>query len=205
MLEPSADPLRFDEVIAGRSLADPGKKIHAWRTSASGLAAVWSRENTREAIWDALARKEVYATTGTRLRVRVFAGWDFQMADLDRSDFAEHAYANGVPMGGDLVDVPEGKVPALMVRAIRDAEGANIDRVQIIKGWLDENGETHERVYEVAVSDGRKPGLDGKIPAVGNTVNVAEATYTNAIGAPAMQAFWKDPDFDPKQSAFYRP
>ncbi len=204
LFEPSADPIRFEEVIIGRTNPDPTKKIRVWRTSASGLAAVWSRENTREALWDAMARKEVYSTTGTRLKVRVFAGWDFAKTDLDRSDFAENGYQGGVPMGGDLSKAPKGKSPGFLVRAIRDADGADLDRVQIIKGWLDKSGKTHEKIYDVAVSDGRAIGKDGRCKTpVGNTVNVKEATYTNAIGEPYLTAFWKDPDFDPKQKAFY--
>jgi hypothetical protein len=206
VLAPSADPDRMHEVIAGRIPNPEGKDIsqYAWQTSASGLAAVWSRENTREAIWDAMARKETYATTGTRLTVRVFAGWDYQNSDLDRSDFAEYGYEHGVPMGGDLSKSPEGKAPRLLVRAVRDADGADLDRVQIIKGWMDKDGKTHEKVYDVAVSDDRKIANDGrcKIP-VGNTVNVKEATYTNAIGDPYLAAFWEDPEFDPAQRAFY--
>ena len=204
ILEPSADPIRFEEVIIGRTNPDPTKKIRAWRTSASGLAAVWSRENTREALWDAMARKETYATTGTRLMVRVFAGWDFEASDLDRSDFAEHGYDNGVPMGGDLTSAPEDRAPGFMVRAVRDADGADLDRVQIIKGWLAEDGETHEQVYDIAVSDGRTIGADGRCKTpVGNTVNVKEATYSNSIGDPYLTAFWADPNFDAAQKAFY--
>ena len=128
------------------------------------------RENTREALWDAMARKEVYATTGTRLLVRVFGGYDFTAKDLERSDFAEQGYKRGVPMGGDLKSAPAGKAPTFLVRAVRDADGANLDRIQVIKGWLDAAGKTHEKVYDVAWSGNRKPGKDGKLPPVGNTV-----------------------------------
>jgi hypothetical protein len=202
-LEPSADPIRFNEVIAGRT-APKGHQLFAHLASAAGLAAVWARENTRESLWDAMARKETYGTTGTRLLVRVFGGWDFTEGDLDRSDFAEHGYQGGVPMGGDLKAAPQGKAPTFLVRAVRDADGANLDRIQIIKGWLNA-GKTEEKVYDLAWSDpdARRPGADGKLPAVGNTVNVEEATYTNAIGAAALQAFWSDPDFDPAERAFY--
>jgi len=202
LLEPSADPVRFDEVIVGRA-APKGYQITARQTSASGLAGVWARENTREAIWDALARKEVFATTGTRLIVRVFGGFDFSAADLYRSNFAQNGYAKGVPMGGDLHAAPPGKTPKFLIRAVRDVDGANLDRVQVIKGWLDAQGKTHEKIYDVAWSGKRKPGKNGKLPPVGNTVNVAEATYTNAIGAPVLEAYWKDPNFDRKQRAFY--
>jgi len=205
-LEPTADPVRFNEKITGY-LPDPQGRDYAIphsKASASGLAAVWARENTREALWDAMARKEVYATTGTRLLVRVFAGFDFSADDLNRSDFAPYGYDRGVPMGADLATAPAGKAPTSLVRAVRDADGANLDRIQIIKGWLDASGETHERVYDVAVSDGRRIGADGRCrTAVGNTVNVGEATYVNSIGDPFLQAFWRDPDFDPGQRAFY--
>ena len=205
MAEPSADPhYRFNEVIVARTNPDESKKIRHWRAAASGLAAVWSRENTRESLWDSMKRKEVYATTGTRLKVRVFAGWKYQESDLDRSDFAEHGYDNGVPMCGDLSDAPKGKAPSLLIRAVRDADGANLDRVQIVKGWSGKDGQTHEKVYDVAVSDHRKIGRDGRCKkSVGSTVDVKEATYSNSIGEPYLQAFWKDPNFDPKQRAFY--
>jgi hypothetical protein len=205
-LEPSADPIRFDEVVAGRIKNPEGKRVeqYARQTSASGLAAVWARDNTREALWDAMARKEVFATTGTRLKVRVFGGFDFAIADLDRSDFAEDGYKRGVPMGGDLEAAPATKAPTLLIRALRDADGANLDRVQVIKGWLDAAGQTHEKVYDVVWSGRRvRDPKTGKVPSVGNTVNVKEATYSNSIGAPALQAHWKDPGFDPKQRAFY--
>jgi hypothetical protein len=200
-LEPTADPIRFEEVIAGR-LGDESIHIYARQISASGLAAVWARTNAREEIWDALQRKEVFATTGTRLKVRVFAGYGFQETDLDRSDFARHGYENGVPMGGDLAQ--SERPPTLLIRAIRDADGANLDRLQVIKGWLDAQGNTQERVYDVAVSDGRTIDAEGRCKTpVGTTVNVEEATYTNAIGAPFLQAHWTDPDFDPAERAFY--
>lgn len=201
-LEPSADPIRFDEIVSGRP-APVSARHYARETSASGLAAVWAKSNTRQDIWDAMSRKEVYATTGTRLRVRVFGGYDFSAEDLKRADFADYAYANGVPMGADLKPAPAGKAPVLLVQALKDPDAANLDRVQIIKGWLDADGKTHEQVYDVAWSDGRKPGADGKLPPVGNTVNVAEASYTNSIGAPELTATWTDPSFDAKQKAFY--
>jgi hypothetical protein len=202
-VEPTADPIRFEETVGGIG-GTPEVGQFARQTSASGLAAVWARENTREALWDAMSRKEVFATTGTRLKVRVFAGYDFAKIDLDRSDFAKYGYEVGVPMGGSLKTAPDGKLPAFVIRAIRDADGANLDRVQIIKGWLDTEGKIHEKIYDVAVSGGRQITSDGRCnEPVGNTVNVDEATYTNAIGAPFLQAFWADPDFDPSQRAFY--
>ena len=201
-LEPSADPIRFEEVIVGR-VAPPGNQIYARQTSASGIAAVWSRDNTREALWDALARKEVYATTGSRLTVRVFGGYDFTSTDLNRSDFAARGYAAGVPMGGDLRAGPANKAPAFLIRALRDPDGANLDRIQVVKGWVDASGTAQEKVYDIAWSGNRRPGKNGKVPPVGNTVNVAAASYDNSIGAPGLQAFWEDPKFDPKLRAFY--
>ena len=205
LLEPSADPIRFDEVIIGRVPEDrsEAQRIPARQTAASGLAAVWARENTREAIWDAFARKEVFATTGTRMRVRLFAGYGFAQEDLDRSDFAAHGYANGVPMGGDLAAPPEGQAPGFLIRALRDVDGANLDRVQMVKGWLTDDGTLEEQVYDVVWSGERVAGADGKVPAVGNTVDIEAATYSNSIGAPFLQAFWSDPGFDPAERAFY--
>ena len=198
--EPSADRVEHF-LIKG---VKPELSIMVKDLGASGLAAVWARENTRESIWDAMSRKEVYATTGTRLKVRVFGGWDFNPNEVHRPDFAKQGYARGVPMGGDLTDGPTGKAPSFMIRALRDADGANLDRVQVIKGWLDKDGKTHEKIYDVAVSDGRKIGADGRCKSpVGNTVDVADASYTNTIGDPFMAAHWTDPDFDPKQRAFY--
>ena len=202
-VEPTSDPIRFEETVGGIG-GTPEVGQFARQTSASGLAAVWARENTREALWDAMSRKEVFATTGTRLKVRVFAGYDFAEIDLDRSDFAKYGYEVGVPMGGSLKTAPEGKSPAFVIRAIRDADGANLDRVQIIKGWLDDEGKTHEKIYDVAVSDGRTITPDGRCETpVGDTVNVEAATYTNSIGTPFLQAFWTDPKFDPSQRAFF--
>ena len=202
-VEPTADPIRFDETVGGIG-GDASVAQYARETSASGLAAVWARENTREALWDAMARKEVYATTGTRIRVRVFGGFDFGPEDLQRSDFAAHAYGNGVPMGADLEAAPAGKAPAFLVQALRDPDGANLDRIQIVKGWLDADGEPQERIYDIAVSDDRTIGADGRCKKpVGNTVNVEQATYSNAIGDAVLGGYWQDPDFDPAQRAFY--
>jgi len=201
LLEPTADPIRFDEVVAGRP-APEGHQSYARNIASAGLAAVWARENTREALWDAMARKEVFATTGTRIRVRVFGGFDFTEKDLYRSDFAKNGYARGVPMGGDLQR--SDHAPSFLVRALRDPDGANLDRLQIIKGWLDRDGKTHERVYDLAVSGERTIGQDGRCNTpVGNTVNVEEASYDNSIGAVALHAHWTDPDFDPSLKAFY--
>jgi hypothetical protein len=183
---------------------DPALRILTSQESASGLMAVWARENTREELFSAMRRKEVYATTGTRIRVRVFGGWNFEPGEVRRPDFTAQGYRRGVPMGGDLRDVPSGGAPRFMIRALRDPDGANLDRVQIIKGWLDDKGETHERIYDVAVSDGREIGADGRArEPVGNSVDVPTATYTNSIGDAVMSAYWRDPDFDPQASAFY--
>jgi hypothetical protein len=180
-----------------------GTTYYNWETLASGLAAVWARENTREAIWDAFKRKEVYATTGSRITVRVFGGWDFTADEVERQDFADRGYAGGVPMGGDLTAAPEGKAPAFLIRALRDPDNANLDRIQVIKGWLNDKGKTEERIYDVVCSDGREI-VDRRCDRpVGNTVNVADASYTNTIGDPLLTAFWTDPDFDPDQRAFY--
>jgi hypothetical protein len=198
--EPS--PNRHDKQVIPAE--DPSLVIMTSQEVASGLTAVWARENTREAVFDAMTRKEVYATTGTRIRVRLFAGWDFQADDLQAADFAAVGYGRGVPMGGELKRASGGKAPSFLIRTLRDPDGANLDRVQVIKGWLDSKGETHERIYDVAVSDDRKIGSDGRCrEPVGTTVDVEKATYTNAIGDPVLGAHWVDPDFDPKQDAFY--
>ena len=180
-------------------------KYYGWEQVSSGLAAVWATENTREAIFDAMMRKEVYATTGSRIMVRFWGGWEFTEADAASRLPAEIGYSKGVPMGGDLTAAPKGKSPTFLVGALKDPYSGNLDRMQIIKGWLDKNGKTHEKVYDVAWSDAdtRKPGKDGKLPAVGNTVDVANATWTNTIGDPELITVWKDPDFDPSQKAFY--
>jgi hypothetical protein len=204
-VEPGTGEIRYDDVVVtDRRPNNNGEiTIRHWESTASGLAGVWARENTREAIWDALARKEVYATTGTRMLVRVFAGWDFTADEVHRPDFADQGYQRGVPMGGDLTPAPEGGAPKFMVRALRDPDGANLDRIQIIKGWLGADGKTEERIYEVAWAGDRALDQDGKLPPIGSTVDVAEASYTNDIGRAVMAGFWEDPDFDPSQPAFY--
>ncbi len=198
--EPSPDR-HNNEVIPAD---DPALRIMTSQEAAAGLVAVWARENTRGEIFGAMKRKEVYATTGTRIRVRVFAGWDFEAGEVSRPDFISQGYRRGVPMGGDLRDAPAGGAPSFMIRALRDPDGANLDRMQVIKGWLDANGETHERIYDIAVSDGRQVGADGRTrEPVGSTVDIATATFTNTIGDPLLAAHWVDPDFDPSEPAFY--
>jgi len=182
-----------------------GIQIMDWEVSASGYAAVWATENTREAIWDAMERRETYATTGSRMIVRFFGGWEFVAADAHNRLPAFVGYSKGVPMGGDLRDAPAGTSPTFLVAALKDPIGANLDRIQVVKGWLDAQGNTHEQVYDVVWSGDRKPapGTDGKLPPVGSTVDVATATWTNTIGAPELITVWTDPDFDPAQRAFY--
>ena len=171
--------------------------------TSSGYAAVWAEENTREAIFDAMERKEVYATTGPRMMVRFFGGWDYTANDLDSRQPAFRGYEKGVPMGGDLKPEQGKDAPTFMVYALRDPIGANLDRIQIVKGCLDGDGKTHEKVYDVAWSDGRTPDGNGKLPPVGNTVDVKNANWTNTIGASELGVVWSDPDFDPAQPAFY--
>ncbi|MBK7514659.1 MAG: DUF3604 domain-containing protein [Betaproteobacteria bacterium] len=181
-----------------------GVKVMDWEVGASGYAAVWATENTREAIFDAMKRRETYATTGPRMAVRFFGGWDFTPADANNRMPAVIGYAKGVPMGGDLKSAPQGKSPTFLVAALKDAIGANLDRIQVVKGWVDKEGKTQERVYDVAVSGGRKIEADGRAKApVGNTVDIENATWANSIGAPELITVWKDPQFDARQRAFY--
>jgi hypothetical protein len=192
-----------------------------WSEAASGITGIWASENTRTALWDAMARKEVYATTGTRISVRVFGGWDFEYGDDKRSDHVALGYEQGVPMGGVLPRNPhsdrpdfqglstalrtETEGPSFLVVALKDPIGGNLDRAQMIKGWRDADGELHEKVYDIAWGDAEKRpmGADGRIPPVGNTVNVPDASWTNTIGDVQLSTVWQDPDFDSNEQAFY--
>ena len=197
------EPHRWEHVVIA-SPKDPDLTTYGWQQASGGYAAVWATENTREAIFDAFARKEVYATTGSRMLVRFFGGWEFAEEDAMNRLPAEIGYSKGVPMGGDLRGAPEGKsAPTFLVAALKDSYSGNLDRIQIIKGWLDSGGETQEKVYDVVWSGDRMPGADGKLPPVGNTVDVKNATWTNNIGTPELIGVWTDPDFDPGESAFY--
>ena len=179
-------------------------KRYGWEYGAAGVAAVWATENTREAIFDAMQRKETYATTGPRMRVRLFGGFDFEKSDELRRDLAKLGYSKGVPMGGDLPAAPEGKSPTLLVYSLRDPMGANLDRVQIIKCWLDAEGKSQERIFDVSVSDNREINADGRCTTpVGSTVDLSVPSWTNTIGASELGGVWTDPDFDPSQEALY--
>jgi hypothetical protein len=176
--------------------------IEGYELSASGYQGVWATENTREAIFDAMERKETYATTGPRILVRFFGGWEFTDQDLRSRAPAFRGYEIGVPMGSDLL-AATNDAPVFMVYALRDPVGANLDRIQIIKGWLDEEGETHERIYDVSWSDNRQLDSNGKLPPVGSTVDIEAANWTNTIGASELATVWTDPDFDEELKAFY--
>ncbi len=180
-----------------------GQVERNWELGASGLAAVWALENTREAIFDAILRREVYATSGSRIRLRFFGGWNFHEEDIDRADYARFGYRHGVPMGSDLPPRDQGRSPTFLIHAARDIDSAFLDRVQVVKGWLNENGGTQEKVYDVALSDGRATGVNNELDPVGSTVDLREASYSNSIGDPELASWWRDPDFDPSQPAFY--
>ena len=183
-----------------------GKTRYNYQFTSAGYAAVWATENTREALWDAMHRKEVYATSGSRMTVRLFGGWDFNAGDAKSRDLADIGYAKGVPMGGDLTKPANGaKTPSFLVAAMKDPQSGNLDRIQIIKGWTDKDNKEHEKIYDVTWSEMqmRKIGKDGKVPPVGDTVDIATATWKDTIGASELTGVWRDPDFDPSQRAFY--
>lgn len=199
--EPSPERMRATFV----NVPSSGIRVMDWQVSSSGYAAVWASENTRESIWDAMQRRETYATTGPRMIVRFFGGWDFVAQDANNRLPAQIGYSKGVPMGGELRAAPQGKAPSFLVAALKDPIGANLDRYQIVKGWLSKDGKLEERVYDVAWAspERRKPGADGKLPSVGSSIDAVNASWTNTIGAPELATVWTDPDFDPGQPAFY--
>lgn len=196
--EPS--PERWDE----DAFNFEGRVIKGWELGASGYTAVWATQNTRAAIWDAMHRKETYATTGPRITVRFFGGFDFTEDDAMSRQPADAGYAKGVPMGGDLQTAPAGKAPTFLIAALKDSLSGNLDRIQIVKGWIGDDGVAQERIYDVAVSDDREINAEGRCTKpVGNTVNAEKATWTNTIGDPELITVWTDPNFDADQAAFY--
>ncbi len=195
------EPHRWEHVVISSPL-DPDLAILGWQQAAAGYAGVWATENTREAIFDAMRRREVYATTGPRITVRLFGGWSFSEEDAVTRLPAHTGYTKGVPMGGELGRA-RSDAPSFLIAAAKDPYSGNLDRIQIIKGWLDKSGNTYEKVYDVVWSGDRTPGANGKLPAVGNTVNVKAATWSNSIGAPELITVWQDPEFDPSKPAFY--
>ncbi len=170
---------------------------------AAGLAGVWAEENTRESLFDAFRRKEVYATSGPRIHLRFFGGWEYTPEDAEANDLAETGYRGGVPMGGELARAPTGRSITFLVEAAMDPDGANLDRIQIVKGWLDPDGTPREIVHDVAWSDRREMDMDGRVPPVGDTVDLTTATYTNSMGTTRLSAVWEDPEFDPDRPSFY--
>ena len=202
-LEPEAN--RWEHVIIASLAGDPNLSSYSYESIGAGLAAIWARENTREGLFNAMQKKETYATTGTRIVVRFFGGWDYGEDEVFRPEAVSIGYRKGVPMGGDLTEKPAfKKAPIFMVGAMKDPWSGNLDRIQIIKGWIDGDGERQERVYDVAVSDGRTIDADGRCRTpVGDTVDVENATYLNTIGDAELRAVWTDPDFNPEHHAFY--
>ena len=197
-VESEPGPNRIKTKLAG------GRLWENWKISASGYAAVWAEENTRDALFAAMKRKEVYATTGSRIRVRFFGGWGFNPEMITQPDYEVLGYQYGVPMGGDLAVSAGNKSPGFLFSASKDPSGANLDRLQIVKGWLDQRGELHEKVYDVVWAGNRIiDDKTGKLEAVGSTVNLDTATFVNTIGADHLSGFWVDPDFDPLEASFY--
>ncbi|MBT8120054.1 MAG: DUF3604 domain-containing protein [Gammaproteobacteria bacterium] len=200
--EPAKD--RYEHYVIKAFSGDESLSTFAWEEVASGLAAVWARENTRDGIFEGMQKKETYATTGTRITVRFFGGWDYAADEVYRPDAVQIGYDRGVPMGGDLPAAPKDKkAPVFMVGALKDPWSGNLDRIQIVKGWLDEKGNMQERIYDVACAD-RKITKDKQCDGpVGNTVDEKNATYLNNIGDAELRAVWADPDFDAKHRAVY--
>ena len=180
----------------------PGTK-NMWAVSAAGLAGVWAKENTRQSLYEAFKRREVYATSGPRIAVRFFGGYGFKSRDAKSKNLAKIGYKKGVPMGGDLLAAPRNKSPSFLIHAVKDPVEANLDRIQVVKGWLNADGSTGEKVFDVVWSDKRKKNADGKVAAVGNTVNLETGVYTNTIGSAQLSTTWTDPEFDANQRAFY--
>lgn len=192
-----------DGAPANREIGFKDVGVKTWQISASGLAAVWARENTRQAIFDAFKRREVYGTTGPHIRLRFFGGFAFTPDDAGARDIAAVGYAKGVPMGGDLTRAQGGAAPSFLIRAVKDPMSANLDRVQVVKGWIGPDGKAQEKVFNVAWSGDRAVDANGRLPPVGNTVDVKTASYTNTIGDSELATVWKDPEFNPDQRAFY--
>jgi len=195
------EPDRWEHLVI--EAPNPEFSIYGWKQAAGGYAGVWATENTRAAIFDAFERREVYGTTGSRIMLRFFGGWDFAEEDALSRLPADIGYAKGVPMGADLPANAGSGAPNFLIAALKDPFSGNLDRMQVIKGWLNADGTRGEKVYDVTWGGDRVPGADGKLPSVGNTVDVANATWTNTIGAPELIAYWQDPDFDPALKAFY--
>ncbi|MBY0423799.1 MAG: DUF3604 domain-containing protein, partial [Parvularculaceae bacterium] len=191
----------FDSVPENKATAVGN--INGWSMSASGLAAVWARDNTRAEILAAFKRREVYGTTGPRIQLRFFGGYDYAAEDAAAADLAARGYAKGVPMGGDIRRAADGRAPTFLVRAVKDPIDANLDRVQIVKGWLGADGKPREKVFNVAWSPGRTLDAKGALPSVGDTVDRSVARYANTIGAAELSAVWTDPEFRADERAFY--
>ncbi len=194
------EPNVKDRALAPQNLGTREGRF-GWHYLSSGYAGVWATSNTREAIFDAMMRREVYATTGPRMQVRFFGGFDYSADDI--SNLVSNGYAKGVPMGGDIKASEDGKAPTFLISALMDPESANLDRIQVVKGWIDSNGQTNEKIYNVVWGGDRKVSSDGKLPAVGNTVDLSKGTWSNDIGAAELITFWQDPDFAADQNAFY--